>query len=321
MTTIKDVAHHAKVSPATVSRYINNRGYVGTDTRQRIAKAIEELNYVPNEVARSLFQKKSKLIGLLLPDIANPFFPLLAQGVEDYFHQYGYHVIFGNIQENPDKIAAYLKMFQQNFVAGILSAVPLDSNKLNKATVIVDRTDCQSTYSIAANNQQGAQLIVDAITATSFQDIVIIAGPQEVVTANTRFHYVTRALANQGVKYQVLENTSYRFNDALTTADRLFTEFPRVDTVIAANDVQAIAIIQKANQLKRRVPEDLQIIGYDDISMSELTIPRLTTIQQPAFAMGWQAAEMLYQLINDEDLVDKHRLLDVKLMTRDTLRK
>ena len=123
MPTIKDVANLAGLSVATVSRAMNGTGYVSEKAREKIHQAINELNYSPNEVARSLYQKKSKLIGLLLPDISNPFFPLVAKGVEDFLQKKGYQVILGNIQEDNEKANEYLRAFEQNNVAGILSAV------------------------------------------------------------------------------------------------------------------------------------------------------------------------------------------------------
>lgn len=321
MATIKDVAKTAHVSPATVSRYLNNHGYVSIEARERIAKAIKALNYVPNEVARSLFQKKSKSIGLLLPDISNPFFPLIAQGIEDYFYVQGYHVILGNIQENPNKIADYLRIFQQNFVSGIISAVSLSDYTIDKPLVIVDRDDCQSKYSVKADNQAGAKLIADTILQTRYQKIVLISGPTDIETATTRFAYLKKYFDQNHVSYQTMTTTSYLLQDAFKIADELFQVHPDVDTVIAANDIQAMAIIQKANQLGIAIPEKLQIIGYDDIPLSELTTPRLTTIQQPGFKMGWETAKMLHQLIKDEPIITKQLLLPIQLIDRETLRK
>ena len=119
MATIKEVAELAGVSVATVSRFMNNSGYVGA-SRAKVEKAIKLLDFSPNEVARSLYQKKSKLIGLLLPDIANPFFPLVAKGVEDKINELGYSLILGNVQGDLDKEKEYLKIFAQNNVAGVL---------------------------------------------------------------------------------------------------------------------------------------------------------------------------------------------------------
>lgn len=320
MATIKDVAKLAHVSPATVSRYLNNHGYVSTDARKRISRAIETLNYVPNEVARSLFQKKSKLIGLLLPDISNPFFPLVAQGVEDYFHQFGYHVILGNINENPDKISDYIRVFQQNFVSGILSAVPLPDTITDKPIVFVDRDEPGSEYSIKADNVQGAQLILDAISNTSYENIVVIQGPQDVKNANTRFYHLTELMDKQDMPYHVMPSASYLLEDAFQTAKDLFKRYPKVDTIIASNDIQAMAVIQRAHKLGIHIPEDVQVIGFDNIPLSELTTPRLTTIQQPGFKMGWQAAEMLHQHMKEEIIEQPNIVLPVEYIKRESLR-
>lgn len=184
MPTIKDVANLAGLSVATVSRAMNGTGYVSEKAREKIHQAINELNYSPNEVARSLYQKKSKLIGLLLPDISNPFFPLVAKGVEDFLQKKGYQVILGNIQEDNEKANEYLRAFEQNNVAGILSAVEnKNRTQSNIPTVVLDRIDQDVEYGVYSDDLQGGELAAEAILKGDPKKVVVIAGPESVTRA------------------------------------------------------------------------------------------------------------------------------------------
>lgn len=161
LTTIKQVAKLAGVSVATVSRVINNRGYVHADTKKKVDEAIEALNYFPNEVARSLSKKESRLIGLLLPDITNPFFPELARGVEDELNRQGYRLLFGNCDEQTDKELNYIQTFQQNNVVGLISATnqagKVNYNSLSIPTVFLDR-GFDEEYSVYSDGVEGGKL-------------------------------------------------------------------------------------------------------------------------------------------------------------------
>lgn len=321
MATIKDVAKLAGVSVATVSRAINGSGYVSKQASDKINQAIRELDFTPNEVARSLYQKKSKLVGLLLPDISNPFFPLVAKGVEDQLHKNGYQVILGNVQENPEKAIEYLKTFEQNNVAGVLSAVPSDYQTVKSPLVILDRVDAQAEYAVYSNDVLGGELAAKAMLDSQPKQLVVVAGPENVSRSKDRLLGVEYLLKKKNQNYQVLQSDSYLLEDAEKTAKELFRRFPEVDSVIAPSDTHAIAILQEANRYQLNVPIDFQIIGYDDIPISKLMIPRLTTIHQPAYQIGWQGAEMLIKLMNNQPIKEKQIVLPVHLQTRETLRK
>jgi LacI family transcriptional regulator len=159
LSTIKQVAELAGVSKSTVSRYIARNGYVGQDTAEKIEAAIKVLNFVPNLQARTLKTKKSQLVGLLLPDISNPFFPLLAKGVEEYFQERGYQVLLGNVSD--EKLEEdYLRILQQSNVAGIISTTDFSERypELEIPVVMVDRATHNSVYSVLSDNKAGGRL-------------------------------------------------------------------------------------------------------------------------------------------------------------------
>lgn len=321
MPTIKDVANLAGLSVATVSRAMNGTGYVSEKAREKIHQAINELNYSPNEVARSLYQKKSKLIGLLLPDISNPFFPLVAKGVEDFLQKKGYQVILGNIQEDNEKANEYLRAFEQNNVAGILSAVEnKNRTQSNIPTVVLDRIDQDVEYGVYSDDLQGGELAAEAILKGDPKKVVVIAGPESVTRARDRLLSVEYTLKKAQVPYALVKSTSFLLEDATLTAKQVFLEHPTVDSVIAPSDTHAIAIMQEAYHHCVKIPEQLQVIGYDDIPISKLVVPRLTTIHQPAYQVGYKGAEMLFALINDQFIEQKKIILPVHLEERETVR-
>lgn len=322
MKTIKDVAKLAGVSVATVSRALNKSGYVSEKSQLKVEAAIKELDFYPNEVARSLFQKKSKLIGLLLPDIANPFFPLVAKGVEDKVNEMGYKLILGNVQENPLKEAEYIRTFAQNNVAGVLSAVESSSNNLkNMPFVMLDRITSDKEYSVHSDDYQGGMLAALAVSERSPGQVVVMVGPRSVSNSLVRLAGSVKVLEENNVAYQLFETESYQFDSAQESAYQLFELFPDVKSIIASNDIHALTIMREAIRRGLTIPTDVQVIGYDDNPYSKLMYPSLSTIAQPAYQIGYKGAEILCNRIEGLKVKEKTIQLPVKLEIRESLRK
>ncbi|MFD0048964.1 LacI family DNA-binding transcriptional regulator [Actinomycetes bacterium NPDC127524] len=324
MTTIKDVAREAGVSVATVSRVLNNNGYVHEDTRVLVNEAIRELNYKPNEVARSLYKKKSRLIGLLLPDIRNPFFPELARGVEDEMQAKGFRLIMGNADEKPSKELDYIDTFIQNNVIGIISATNHTKrdhyNNLSLPVVFLDRTS-NDHPSVFANGMEGGKIAAREMVKRGCKRITLLKGPGELQTAQDRFKGAIEELCISDVNFNVMATSSFSFEEGEKSAKILFKDFPDTDGVIASNDAAAAAILHEALRIGKAIPEDLQIIGFDDIPLSSLLFPPLSTIRQPAYEMGKEAAKLLIRLINNEHVAEKNIQLPVSFIERQTTRK
>ncbi|MCH6264497.1 MULTISPECIES: LacI family DNA-binding transcriptional regulator [Neobacillus] len=324
MATIRDVAKKAGVSVATVSRALNDKGYVHEDTRKLINKAIQELNYKPNEVARSLYKKKSRLIGLLLPDIRNPFFPELARGVEDTMQEHGFRLIIGNADENPAKELDYIHTFKQNNVIGLISATNQTETSyyesLGFPVVFLDRTSRQHP-SVYADGLAGGKMAAQEIVKRGSKRITLLKGPMELKTAQDRFKGAIDELCHSNVNFNVMTTASFTFDDAEKTAQELFDKFPETDGVIAGNDLGAAAILHEALRRGISIPDELQIIGYDDIPLSSLLFPPLSTIRQPAYDMGKEAAKLLIAIINNELIEQKNIQLPVTFIDRQTTRK
>ena len=324
MATIRDVAKHAGVSVATVSRVINATGYVHEDTRKKVETAIRELQYTPNEVARSLFKKKSRLIGLLLPDITNPFFPELARGVEDEMQENDFRIIFGNSDENMSKEKDYILTFEQNNVVGVIASTNYPDTdtyrNLSIPVVFLDRT-ADNRPSVYADGREGGRIAAQEIIARGSRQITVIQGPKHIRPAQDRFKGAVDVLSEQEIPFNVMMASSFSFTEGDRLAKELFELHPNTDGVIASNDLAATAILHEALRLGKRVPEDLQIIGFDDIPISSLLTPSLTTIRQPAYDMGRAAARLLIQIIANENIDQNTIQMPVTFTERDTTRK
>ncbi|WP_434751212.1 LacI family DNA-binding transcriptional regulator [Paenibacillus amylolyticus] len=324
MTTIKDVANLAGVSVATVSRVINDRGYVHADTRKKVEDAVKALHFSPNEVARSLYTRKSKLIGLLLPDIANPYFPQLARGVEDRMQEQEYRLIFGNSDEDERKEQDYIQTFIQNNVVGVISSTnyPHSSiyEKLKIPVVFLDRTSLDRP-SVYADGREGGRLAAKEIIERGSKRITVMQGPSHIRPAQDRFEGAIEVIHEAGLDYKIIQTTSFSFNEAGVWAEELFRKFPDTDGVIASNDIAAMAVLHEAYRIGRNVPNDVQVIGFDDIPMSGLLSPALSTIRQPAYEMGREAAGLLIQLVEQNRIDNKNIQLPVSFIERGTTRK
>ncbi|MGE6579336.1 LacI family DNA-binding transcriptional regulator [Paenibacillus xylanexedens] len=324
MTTIKDVAQLAGVSVATVSRVINDRGYVHADTRKKVEDAVKALNFSPNEVARSLYKRKSKLIGLLLPDITNPYFPQLARGVEDRMQEQDYRLIFGNSDEDERKEQDYIQTFIQNNVVGVISSTnyPHSSiyEKLKIPVVFLDRTSLDRP-SVYADGREGGRLAAREIIKRGSRRITVMQGPSQIRPAQDRFEGAIEIIRDAGLDYQVIQTTSFSINEASVWAEELFRKYADTDGVIASNDIAAMAVLHEASRIGRKVPDDVQVIGFDDIPMSSLLSPALSTIRQPAYEMGREAAGLLIQLVEQATIENKNIQLPVSFIERGTTRK
>ncbi|KKB39572.1 Ribose operon repressor [Bacillus thermotolerans] len=324
MITIKDVAQEAGVSVATVSRVLNKKGYVHEETLAKVQQAINKLNYTPNEVARSLFKRDSKLVGLLLPDITNPFFPELARGVEDELQQQGFRLLFGNSDENPEKAKGYVDAFLQNQVAGLISATQtfheLNGQSVNIPTVALDRAH-EKPYAVYTDSKEGGRMAARELIQRGSRKIAVLKGPSHILPVLERFLGAVEVLADTEADFHVISLTSLSDEEAGKRTKELFSQFPSVDGIIASNDMTAIAVLREAMRAGKSVPGDVQVIGFDDMPLSRLVFPALSTIRQPAYEMGSKAAQLLLKLIRKEPVTEKHIQLPVTFIERDTTRK
>jgi LacI family transcriptional regulator len=301
MSTIRDVAEKAGVAPVTVSRVINDSGYVSARTRKRVEAAIQELHYMPNKVARSLRMRRTHTLALVLTDITNPFWPAVARGVEDTAHQAGYNLILCNTDESRAKQEAYLHVLLQKQVDGIL-LVPADNSidpiefiqSRDIPLVLLDRQVSQAAVDIVrGDSEHAAYQLVQTLVDRGHRRIVALAGPQSVSTAADRVRGYRRALREAGI--QAPEQWIYfgEFNQAsgYENTQAALQLQPLPTALFAANNFIAIGALRALRQAGLRVPEDMALVTFDDRTM--IVEPFLTVANQPAYEMGQRATELL----------------------------
>lgn len=322
MTTIKQVALEAGVSKSTVSRFIAQNGYVSDEAREKIERAIKKLNYRPNLSAQSLKTKKNQLVGLLLPDISNPFFPMLAKGAEEFLKEKGYRVMLGNIGEKNQSEQDYLKVLIQSNAAGIISTHDFkeDFPDLDIPTVIVDRVGRKSNYGVFSDNESGGRLAAKVIVTAGAKKVAVVSGPLNATNINNRFKASIAYLKEKQVDFKAFYSQSYDFEKIQKEAREVLANEENLDSIIAPSDIHAMAYIHEIHRLNKKIPEDIQIIGYDDIQMSQFIYPALSTIHQSAYQMGLEAAQLIYKIATDQAIEKSKIELPVHYVARETIR-
>ena len=305
MVKIVDVARRAGVSVGSVSRVINGHPTVTPATLERVELAIRELGYVPNAIAGSLRSRRSKTIGLIIPDVTNPFFSELALHVERSAAANGYNVILGNSDNSVDQETYYLRALALRRVDGIIF-VPANatSRPIDCAIpiVCVDREVGRHRF-VASANKAGAKSAIEYLNQLGHHLIACIAGPKDLPNARERRagyeELVLPVLRSAGVDpsaYIVSADFSYDAGYAATR--RLMDVSPRPTAIFASSDQQAIGGLRAAADLGLAVPRDLSIVGFDDIPLANLVMPRLTTVGQPVAEIGILAVQLLLDLFS-----------------------
>ncbi|KHF39428.1 LacI family DNA-binding transcriptional regulator [Halalkalibacter okhensis] len=310
--TITDVAKHANVSKSTVSQYLNKRfDYMGEKTRERIAVAIKELGYQPNIVARSLKQKSTSTIGVIVANILHAFSTQVIRAIEDYCHESDFHIIVCNADDNPDKEKKYIEMLLAKQVDGLIVFPTGDNVELYEKMVkdqfpivFVDRTvDSVNVPAIVLDNEKASSLAVSHLAEKGYERIGIIT-PSLIKGVTARMGRINGF--RQSVKEQnlpIIEDfiKSVEINEVQSTLEKMMTLPVPPQAILAGNDRVLMEILKytKANSIN--IPNDLAIIGIDDVSFASIYSPALTVVSQPAFEMGKQAATLILSFIQKKE--------------------
>lgn len=303
MSTIADVAKRAGVSKMTVSRVINNSGYISQDTRSRVEEAIAELGYIPNALARSLRFKQTQTIALIVTDITNPFFTTIARGVEDTASELGFSVIFCNTDESPEEEQEYIRVLMQKQIDGLL-LVPARSRRDSVALlqdktiplVLLDRQlPGQSIDSVRCDSELGAYRLVRHLLDLGHRRIAMLSGPADVTTAADRVAGWQRALREAGLDAPagLLEYGTYSVESGYAMARRALEASPRPTAFFTANNFIAVGAVRALVERGLRVPEDVSFVTFDDLPPTMVIDPFFTSAMQPAYEMGRQATLLL----------------------------
>jgi LacI family transcriptional regulator len=307
--TIKEVAKLAGVSTATVSNVINNTKYVSDEVKKQVYKAMSELNYVPNSLAKSLRVRESHLIGLMISDISNPFFSLVVRGIEDALAQEGYNVLLCNTDSNIDKEREYLKVLQGKRIDGIIVSSSGNSEEYFKEMWEIDLplvflNRCPKPLisdSISTNNFEGALLATEHLIQHNYRKIGIITGPQNISTGRDRFKGFKQAIRQHDLTLHdhFIKYGLFTMESGYELMKELMSDSSRPEAVLVSNNLMTLGAYQYIQESGIRIPEDLAIIGFDDPEWAAIAHPPLTSVRQPAYEQGAEAARLIIKKINN----------------------
>jgi LacI family transcriptional regulator len=318
MIGIKDVARRAGVSVGTVSNVINRPELVSADIRAKVTAAIDELGYVRSESARQLRAGHSRMVGLLVLDMANPFFVDVARGAERAARAAGLGVTLCNSGQDPAEEALYLSLFAEQRVRGVL-ITPADADGANVAAfrrhripyVLVDRVSpAEESCSVSVDDVAGGGLAVNHLVRAGHREIVFISGPFALAQCRDRLTGARSAVAAAGLPESaltVLEAEQMTIASGRDAGARLLGLARRPTAVFCVNDLVALGVLQAMFTAGVRVPEEMSIIGYDDIEFAAGAAVPLTSVRQPAFRMGQTAAQLLMEETGEDASSHRHR--------------
>ncbi|HIZ83601.1 MAG TPA: LacI family DNA-binding transcriptional regulator [Firmicutes bacterium] len=324
MATIRDVAAACGLNVGTVSRVINNRGYISKETREKVYAAMEALHYRPNEVARALSRQRTNAIGLIVPHISHPYFAGLISCMEQAASQRGYKLIVTNSHADKERERAYLEMLDSNRVDGVvLCSADVDSRLftgLQLPVVLFERWEEETCVSVLCDNRQGGRLAAEALLAGGCRKLLCFGGVENVdMPADLRrvgFEQACREAGAACISVQT-KSTAYFMMDYRAFIREAFTAHPDVDGVFASSDLIGAQVLQFCAETGRRVPEDIQLVGFDDVLLARLTVPRLTSVRQPLERMAAAAVEAIEKRMAGQK-VDTPLVYPVTLTVRES---
>lgn len=309
--TIREVAARAGVSISTVSRVLNgcDVNHMRPETKERVLRAIEELGYTPLKVARALRRQRTQLIAILVPDISNPFFSLLARGVASVAFENKYSTLICDSNHSFEKECKYLDILRAEGVEGIVF-IPVgrpDMDRVERLTrqgikiVVADRR-VEGLPVVEADNRGGSRKLTQYVLNLGYRRIAYIAGPKEVSTAQDRLAGFLEVMRTVSISPVVVIHGNFTYESGYVLAKRILTK-EQVEVIMCGNDLIAIGVIRAAEELGLRVPQDLGVTGFDHIPFYYFVRPRLTTVAIPVFELGKMAFNALLSDSNESIVV------------------
>jgi LacI family transcriptional regulator len=329
--TLKDIAKKASVSVMTVSRVINDKPDVSDETRKKILKLINEFDYKPNNIARGLVMKKTHTIGLIIPDISNPFLSSIAKAIDDKAQKFGYSVIFANTDNSLEREKKAVELLRSKQVDGLVVSLLLGNKevldkfkKANYPVVQIDRTVSNNDYPlISIDNENSAYRAVEYLIKKGHKKIAHITGDLNSTPAIIRLKGYKKALADYNLKIRdnYIVEGNYTKEYGYQGMNKLLGLNDRPTAVFAANDMSAAGIYLSASKNGLSIPEDISVVGHDDVDIATLLKPELTTMRQPTYQLGEIAITVLLEMINNKINFSKieNRTLQTDLIIRESV--
>lgn len=300
--TLADVAARAGLAPTTVSRVLNNRGYLSQQTKERVARAIEELNYRPNQVARALLGRQTHMVGVIMPSVAFPFFGEVSVEIENALAAHGYRILLCNSLGRADREQEYLRLLAGNRVDGIISGAHnraiAEYDTLRLPLVTIDRELSPAIPNVRSANESGGRLATDLLLRRGARRPVLLTSSSSAL--NRREAGYRQVLAEAGVEPRILTVEFHvpepeRSRQVFAQLDSV----PGLDGVFGTDDLFAATALEWAHSRRLRVPEDVRIIGFDGTEAIRRALPGLSTIRQPIREISMKAVELLMAQIDE----------------------
>ncbi|WP_191556942.1 LacI family DNA-binding transcriptional regulator [Metabacillus idriensis] len=313
--TLKDVANLAGVSTATVSNVTNNTKFVSDDVKRKVLNAMETLNYRPNALAKSLRVQETKLIGVLISDITNPFFSKVVRGIEYEANKNGYNILLCNTESNAVKEQEYLDILIGKRIDGLI--ISSSGNKeeyikhlesANIPIVFLNRSpESALMKTVMTNNIRGSYLAAEHLINHGYEKISIISGPQTYSTGRDRLIGYKRAMEDYGlpIDEELIKIGNFDIKSGYDLMKELINSGERTDACFIANNSMTLGAYKYIKETNLKIGQDLAIVGYDESDWADIVEPPLSTISQPAYEQGTQAAELVIANINEKELTNQ----------------
>ncbi len=320
MYNITDVAKRAGVSVATVSRVLNSSPSVSDKTREKVLGVIDEMGYNPNGIARNLRMQQTKIIIVILPSITNSFFAKVVRGIEDMGHIKGYNVLLcttGNIKERELLYLDMLKSRQADgviFMTSTLAKEELEEfGRLYPCVQCNEYIECDNIPYVSIDNIKAAQEVTEHLIALGHKSIAMISEPTTVSAAMREKGY-KNVIERHNIKSSIIEYGNYSFNSGYKAAKKILEKDKSVTAIFSVSDIMALGAMRACMDMGLKIPEEMAVAGFDNVKMSTMFRPELTTISQPQNQLGETAAGMLIEKIENsgktpENIFMPHRLI------------
>lgn len=329
--TMREIAKRAGVSIGTVSHVINDTAKVREKLRQRVMEAIRSLNYQPSQLGRGLRRNQTSMLGMIIPDVTNPFFPAVVRGVEDVAYRCSYRIVLCNTDNDPQKETSYLNELQTYRPAGLL-LIPAADSRIAPAlkrlaasgtpVVCIDRQPPGwHGESVLVANENGAYHATQHLLRMGHRQLAVITGPMHLTNAVERLKGFQRAVeeVSLSVEPEYVQEARFDRHSGYEAAGRLLRMLPRPTAIFACNDMMALGTMQAVRESGLRCPEDVSIVGFDNLEFTEFTAPALTSVHQPGYQLGAAAARMLLERIGGFDESPRTLILQTELKVRNSV--
>ncbi|WP_026694152.1 LacI family DNA-binding transcriptional regulator [Peribacillus kribbensis] len=327
MVRIADVAKLANVSTATVSRVISNAGTVKKETAEKVLEAIKKLNYQPNMLARQLRRSETKTILVVVPDITNTFFSVVLRGIESVAIENGYQVLLGDARNDVESETSFLTILGQKKADGLILLTARTDQKILEdlsqdfpVVLACEYYEGSKLPTVSIDNVSSARKATEYLISLNHKRIGHISGPLNIVVGRDRYRGFHQAMAQHGLSVDpsLIQEGEFSFESGFNLMMKFLSLENPPTALFAGNDEMAMGAIKAAKSKGLRVPEDLSVVGFDDIQFASIFEPALTTVAQPTFDMGQKAMRLLLNLIKDEELEKDQFILPDKLIVRES---